>query len=49
MNRPVQPVPATPASVTPPVPAAVVGAQFQAFDLGDYPLTVGPDGIERLV
>jgi 4-oxalomesaconate hydratase len=29
--------------------AAAVGAQFQAFDLGDYPLTVGPDAIERLV
>src|ERR1700754_2896684 len=29
--------------------AAAVGAEFQAFDLGDSPLQVGPDGIERLV
>lgn len=29
--------------------AAAVGAEFQGFDLGDYPLEVGPDGIGRLV
>lgn len=28
--------------------AAAVGAEFEAFDLGDYPLHVGPEAIERL-
>lgn len=28
--------------------AAAVGAQFEAFDLGDYPLVVGPDAVDRL-
>lgn len=28
--------------------AAAVGAQFEAFDLGDYPLVVGPDAVNRL-
>jgi 4-oxalomesaconate hydratase len=28
--------------------AAAVGAQFTAFDLGDYPLEVGRDAIDRL-
>ncbi|UJW31621.1 PIG-L family deacetylase [Saccharothrix sp. AJ9571] len=29
--------------------AAAVGAEFQGFDLGDYPLEVGQDGHDRLV
>jgi 4-oxalomesaconate hydratase len=29
--------------------AAVVGADFQGFDLGDYPLEVGREGLGRLV
>jgi 4-oxalomesaconate hydratase len=29
--------------------AAVVGAEFQGFDLGDYPLEVGKEGTDRLV
>ncbi|WP_069814256.1 PIG-L deacetylase family protein [Streptomyces sp. TP-A0874] len=28
--------------------AAAVGAEFRAFDLGDYPLHVGPEAIDRL-
>ncbi|AKS30769.1 PIG-L deacetylase family protein [Mycolicibacterium goodii] len=28
--------------------AETVGATFECFDLGDYPLEVGPDAIERL-
>ncbi|MQA08015.1 MAG: PIG-L family deacetylase [Pseudonocardiaceae bacterium] len=28
--------------------AAAVGAEFQAFDLGDYPLHVGPQEVDRL-
>lgn len=28
--------------------AAILGADFQAFDLGDYPLEAGPDVISRL-
>ena len=28
--------------------AEAVGATFECFDLGDYPLEVGPDAIERL-
>ncbi|WP_050055056.1 PIG-L deacetylase family protein [Pseudarthrobacter siccitolerans] len=28
--------------------AAILGADFQAFDLGDYPLEIGPDVISRL-
>jgi 4-oxalomesaconate hydratase len=29
--------------------AAAVGAEFQGFDLGDYPLEIGPDALGRLV
>jgi 4-oxalomesaconate hydratase len=29
--------------------AAAVGAEFQGFDLGDYPLEVGRDALDRLV
>lgn len=28
--------------------AAAVGAEFEPFDLGDYPLTVDEDGVQRL-
>jgi 4-oxalomesaconate hydratase len=28
--------------------AAAVGARFEAFDLGDYPLVVGPEAVDRL-
>ena len=28
--------------------AAAVGAQFEAFDMGDYPLRVGEEGVQRL-
>ena len=28
--------------------AAAVGAEFEAFDLGDYPLHVGPEAVDRL-
>lgn len=29
--------------------AAVVGAEFQGFDLGDYPLEIGQEGLDKLV
>jgi 4-oxalomesaconate hydratase len=29
--------------------AAAVGARLEAFDLGDYPLEVGRDGLDRLI
>jgi len=29
--------------------ASIVGAEFQGFDLGDYPLEVGQDGLGKLV
>jgi 4-oxalomesaconate hydratase len=28
--------------------SAAVGARFEAFDLGDYPLRVGPEAVDRL-
>ncbi|HEV7935737.1 MAG TPA: PIG-L family deacetylase, partial [Actinomadura sp.] len=28
--------------------ATAVGARFEAFDLGDYPLRVGPESVDRL-
>jgi 4-oxalomesaconate hydratase len=28
--------------------SAAVGARFEAFDLGDYPLNVGPEAVDRL-
>jgi 4-oxalomesaconate hydratase len=29
--------------------ASIVGAEFQGFDLGDYPLEIGQDGLGKLV